>query len=116
MFRKDTKMFHHKDQKSPTGPSAPAIQTNLPNRQFSGASTSTPLSEDDAVPTSDPMNTSDLLAERLQAWKHAVGYLEAYITATEKVERSYAKETEKVLKVCLFARLTWINGNRADLE
>jgi hypothetical protein len=29
-----------------------------------------------------------------------VGYLEDYITATEKVERAQAKEYEKVLKVC----------------
>jgi len=41
------------------------------------------------------------LAERLQAWKHAVGYLEDYITATEKVQRVHAKEYEKILKVRL---------------
>jgi hypothetical protein len=40
-----------------------------------------------------------LLQERLQAWKHAVGYLESYISATEKVEKAHAKEYEKVLKV-----------------
>jgi len=40
-----------------------------------------------------------LLAERLQAWKHAVGYLEDYVSATEKVEKAHAKEYEKVLKV-----------------
>jgi hypothetical protein len=39
------------------------------------------------------------LAERLQAWKHAVGYLEDYVSATEKVEKAHAKEYEKVLKV-----------------
>jgi hypothetical protein len=43
--------------------------------------------------------TSELLAERLQAWKHAVGYLEDYVEATEKVEKAHAKEYEKVLKV-----------------
>jgi hypothetical protein len=47
----------------------------------------------------EPLKTSELLAERLQAWKHAVGYLEAYIGATEKVERAHGKEYEKVLKV-----------------
>jgi hypothetical protein len=84
----------------------------MPNRQ---ASASSNLS-DDAVPTMDPKDvssrssqklkiyanlcqTSELLAERLQAWKHAVGYLEDYVSATEKVEKAHAKEYEKVLKV-----------------
>lgn len=40
-----------------------------------------------------------LFQERLQAWKHACGYLEEYITATEKLQISQAKEYEKVLKV-----------------
>lgn len=46
--------------------------------------------------------TSGLLLERLQAWKHACGYLESYIVATEKVEKAHAKEYEKVLKVGFF--------------
>merc|ERR1712072_673166 len=41
----------------------------MPLRQ---TSTSSAMS-DDAVPLTDPKNTSELLAERLQAWKHAVG-------------------------------------------
>lgn len=45
------------------------------------------------------VQTSELLAERLQAWKHAVGYLEAYVGATEKIQKAHAKEYEKVLKV-----------------
>ena len=36
--------------------------------------------------------------ERLQAWKHACGYLEEYITATEKMQKAHSKEYEKVLK------------------
>ncbi len=40
-----------------------------------------------------------MLLERLQAYKHAVGYLENYITETEKVEKAHAKEYEKILKV-----------------
>ncbi len=40
-----------------------------------------------------------MLLERLQAYKHACGYLENYISATEKVEKAHAKEYEKVLKV-----------------
>lgn len=42
--------------------------------------------------------TSELLGERLRAWKHAVGYLEEYIGATEKVQKQQSKEYEKVLK------------------
>jgi hypothetical protein len=67
----------------------------MPNRQASASSNVS----DDAVPTMDPKDTSELLAERLQAWKHAVGYLEDYVSATEKVEKAHAKEYEKVLKV-----------------
>jgi len=66
----------------------------MPMRQ---ASASSALS-DDAVPTTDPKDILGLLAERLQAWKHAVGYLENYVSATEKVEKAHAKEYEKVLK------------------
>merc|ERR1711939_921387 len=66
----------------------------MPLRQ---TSTSSAMS-DDAVPLTDPKNTSELLAERLQAWKHAVGYLEAYVGATEKIQKAHAKEYEKVLK------------------
>ncbi|KAH7410854.1 hypothetical protein BKA64DRAFT_772219 [Cadophora sp. MPI-SDFR-AT-0126] len=66
----------------------------MPMRQ---TSTSSAIS-DDAVPLTDPKNTSELLAERLQAWKHAVGYLEAYVSATEKIQKAHAKEYEKVLK------------------
>ena len=43
--------------------------------------------------------TTGLLLERLQAWKHACGYLENYISATEKLEKSHAKEYDKVTKV-----------------
>lgn len=56
------------------------------------------LGDDDAVPDIDTTETSGLLQERLQAYKHACGYLENYITATEKVQKAHAKEYEKVLK------------------
>lgn len=72
-----------------------AEKSTVPLRQVSGSS----ALSDDAVPIKDPMNTSELLAERLQAWKHAVGYLEEYIGATEKLQKAHAKEYEKVLKV-----------------
>ncbi|KAL8848032.1 MAG: hypothetical protein Q9221_006937 [Calogaya cf. arnoldii] len=56
------------------------------------------MDDDDAVPDIDPTDTSGLLQERLQAYKHACRYLEAYISATEKVQKAHAKEYEKVLK------------------
>ena len=56
------------------------------------------MSDDEAVPESDPSDTTGLLLERLQAWKHACRYLEDYITATEKVQKAHAKEYEKILK------------------
>jgi hypothetical protein len=42
-----------------------------------------------------------LLTERLQAWKHACKYLEGYISATEKSQKTHAKEYEKILKVAM---------------
>ncbi|KAK4229361.1 hypothetical protein QBC38DRAFT_114732 [Podospora fimiseda] len=53
---------------------------------------------DDAVPETDPNSTAGLLAQRLQAWKHAVGYLEEYMESVEKLHKVQAKEYEKVLK------------------
>jgi hypothetical protein len=44
------------------------------------------------------VQVTKLFAERLQAWKHAVGYLEDYITATEKTQHAHGKEYERVLK------------------
>ncbi|RFU78571.1 ph domain-containing [Trichoderma arundinaceum] len=63
----------------------------LPSRAATGLS-------EDAIPDADPSTTSGLLAERLQAWKHMVGYLEEYVEAVEKVHGRQAKEYEKVLK------------------
>lgn len=71
-----------------------APQQSLPTR-----TTGSTLNDDDAVPDIDPTETSGLLQERLQAYKHACGYLENYISATEKVQHAHAKEYEKVLKV-----------------
>jgi hypothetical protein len=39
-----------------------------------------------------------LFSERLRAWKHACGYLEDYVKATEKMQHAHGKEYEKVLK------------------
>ncbi|KAF1953677.1 hypothetical protein CC80DRAFT_550977 [Byssothecium circinans] len=63
------------------------------NRAFTSGSL-----EDDAVPGEDSSEVTKLFAERLQAWKHAVGYLEDYITATEKTHHAHGKEYERVLK------------------
>ncbi|KAG5930794.1 hypothetical protein E4U53_002121 [Claviceps sorghi] len=69
--------------------------TSLPSRAATGVSSQA----SDAVPDFDPNTTAGLLAERLQAWKHACGYLEEYMTAVEKLHGRQAKEYEKVLKV-----------------
>ena len=55
-------------------------------------------SDDEAVPGEDPSETTRLLLERLQAYKHACGYLEDYIKEAEKVQKSQAKDYEKMLK------------------
>ncbi|KAF2713818.1 PH domain-containing protein [Pleomassaria siparia CBS 279.74] len=62
-----------------------------PSRAFTG-------SDEDAVPGEDTSEVTKLFAERLAAWKHAVGYLEDYITATEKVQHAHGKEYEKTVK------------------
>jgi hypothetical protein len=56
------------------------------------------FSDEDAVPPEDTSEVTRLFHERLQAWKHAVAYLEDYITATEKANHAHGKEYEKVLK------------------
>ena len=62
--------------------------TNLPHR----------ARDDEAVPDGDPSETSGLLQERLQAWKHMTAYLEDYIGEVAKDEKSSAKDKEKILK------------------
>ncbi|CAG7937231.1 unnamed protein product [Penicillium nalgiovense] len=42
--------------------------------------------------------TTNILLERLRAWKHMCGYLEDYFSATAKVQRSQSKDYEKILK------------------
>jgi hypothetical protein len=59
-----------------------------------------------------------LLSERLQAWKHAVSYLEDYMAAMEKIHKSQSKEYEKALKVRC-PTLEWVSpaeqGKLGDL-
>ena len=61
--------------------------------------TATNVTDDDAIPDEDTSEVTKLFHERLQAWKHACGYLEDYVSATEKMQHAHAKEYEKVLKV-----------------
>lgn len=65
--------------------------SEIPTRQ-------TTMASEDAVPDIDPSSTAGLLAERLQAWKHAVAYLEDYMDAIETVHKHQAKEYERALK------------------
>ncbi|KEQ74575.1 PH domain-containing protein [Aureobasidium namibiae CBS 147.97] len=60
--------------------------------------TATNMTDDDAIPDEDTSEVTKLFHERLQAWKHACGYLEDYVSATEKMQHAHAKEYEKVLK------------------
>jgi len=74
--------------------SAPTSATSeLPSRTFTNQSVS-----DSPLPDEDTSELTRLFSERLSAWKHAVAYLEDYITATEKANHSQGKEYEKVLK------------------
>ncbi|VUC38002.1 unnamed protein product [Clonostachys rosea] len=68
--------------------------STLPSRAATGLSA---YSEDNAYDY-DTTSTAGLLAERLQAWKHAVGYLEEYIGVMEKLHGKHAKEYERALK------------------
>jgi glycyl-tRNA synthetase beta subunit len=70
-----------------------STQHTLPTR------TATNVTDDDAIPDEDTSEVTKLFHERLQAWKHACGYLEDYVSATEKMQHTHAKEYEKVLKV-----------------
>ncbi len=60
--------------------------------------TKTESNEEDAIPSEDTSETTRLFLQRLEAWKHACGYLEDYISATEKMQTAHGKEYEKVLK------------------
>ncbi|RAK97705.1 PH domain protein [Aspergillus ibericus CBS 121593] len=80
------------------------VEQKLPQRSatvtssMTGVSRRTSMSDDEAIPGSDSNETTNLLLERLRAWKHMCGYLEEYVSATAKVSKSQAKDFEKVLK------------------
>ena len=85
---------------------SPPEKVTLPTRSTtlssSGGSGGGYLSDDEAVPDAAPSDTTGVLLERLQAWKHACGYLENYIGATVKMQKEHAKEFHRVLKVKLW--------------
>ncbi|EAS35892.3 PH domain-containing protein [Coccidioides immitis RS] len=71
----------------------------LPHRSGTVKTTTTMGSSDDEViGDSDLGGTTSILVERLRAWKHMVGYLENYVSATQKVQKAQSKEFEKILK------------------
>ncbi|KAL2197785.1 hypothetical protein P885DRAFT_33784 [Corynascus similis CBS 632.67] len=73
---------------------APPTDAAVPSRQETLAS----IASDEAVPDTDPNTTAGLLTQRLQAWKHAVVYIEEYMEAVEKIHKAQAKEYERALK------------------
>lgn len=77
-----------KKEKEPVAVGEPAVRHDTLDSTASG----------DAIPV-EKGDIGGTLVERLQAWKHAVGYLEAYVSSTERVHKEFAKEYEKVLKV-----------------
>ncbi|KAF7594191.1 hypothetical protein BBP40_009893 [Aspergillus hancockii] len=79
------------------------IEGKLPHRSSTLTSSIAPdrrasMSDDEAIPDSDSSETTNLLVERLRAWKHMCGYLEDYVSVTSKVQKSHSKDYEKILK------------------
>ena len=56
------------------------------------------MSDDEGVGNEDTSEVTRLFTERLKAWKHAVGYLEDYVVASEKLYKDNSKDYEKILK------------------
>ncbi|KAJ5216113.1 uncharacterized protein N7498_002520 [Penicillium cinerascens] len=82
---------------SPTSP----VDAKLPQRSAtvsSGFTRRTSMSDDEAIPDTDSTETTNLLIERLRAWKHMCGNLEDYVNACAKVCKSQSKDHEKILK------------------
>lgn len=71
---------------------------HAPTRENTASTSGGYTSDDDAVPGGDPSTTLGLLEERLQAWKHMTAYLEDYIKAVAKDQKSQSKDSEKILK------------------
>ena len=60
--------------------------------------TGTNSTDDDTQLGEDTSEVTKLFHDRLQAWKHACGYIEEYVKSTEKMQLAHGKEYEKVLK------------------
>ncbi|CAI7638380.1 unnamed protein product [Penicillium pancosmium] len=78
------------------------VEHKLPQRSGTVSSSftrRTSMSDDEAIPDTDSSQTTNLLIERLRAWKHVCGNLEDYMTATMKISKSQSKDHEKILKV-----------------
>ncbi|KAL4972753.1 hypothetical protein BDW66DRAFT_143620 [Aspergillus desertorum] len=80
------------------------VEARLPTRSNTLRTVSTgterraSVSDDEAIPGGDSNETTNLLVERLRAWKHMCGYLEDYVSVTAKVQKGLSKDYEKVLK------------------
>lgn len=76
--------------------------TSIPQRSNTTATGTTlggsSVSSGGDAPQGDPSTALGLLQERLQAYKHACGYLEDYIKEIAKVQKSSAKDQDKILK------------------
>ncbi|KAL1845890.1 hypothetical protein Plec18170_009490 [Paecilomyces lecythidis] len=90
---------------SPTSPASQGLPTRSNTvRTTTTATTATnttgggSMSDDEVVPDENTSETTALLLERLQAWKHMCGYLEEYVSSTAKVQKSQSKDYEKILK------------------
>lgn len=78
-----------------------SVEHKLPQRTATVSSTltrQTSVSDDEAIPDTDSSETTNLLLERLRAWKHMCGNLEDYISTTAKISKSQSKDYEKILK------------------
>lgn len=80
------------------------VESKLPTRSNTLRTVSTgtyrraSMSDDEAIPGSDSNETTNLLVQRLRAWKHMCGYLEDYVSVTARVQKGISKDYEKVLK------------------
>ncbi|KAF2396966.1 hypothetical protein EJ06DRAFT_539757 [Trichodelitschia bisporula] len=73
-------------------------ESTIPKRSATNATRSSTLSDDDVLSGEDTSEVTRLFSERLQAWKHACGYLEEYLTSLEKLQTEQGKAHEKILK------------------
>ncbi|OOQ84250.1 PH domain protein [Penicillium brasilianum] len=77
------------------------VEHKLPTRSATVSSSltrQTSVSDDEAIPDTDSNETTNLLLERLRAWKHVCGNLEDYVSMTAKISKSQSKDHEKILK------------------